>query len=199
VAPHVDLPVRDGRVRIRLADHEDTAALQAGFAHLSEDSRYTRFFTAMPKLSGSVLERLSDVDGRDRVAIAAFDPDRPSEVGAKDGYAIGVGRYIRSVTERDVAELSVAVIDEYHGRGIGRVLLMAVVVAAHLHDVARLQAFVLAMNSPMITMLTELGAVDHTDPGAYDVRLLELEVAPTIERAAVEGDLVHRLAKVLAG
>jgi GNAT superfamily N-acetyltransferase len=199
VAPHIDVPVRDGRVRIRLADHEDTPALEAGFAHLSDDSRYTRFFTAMPKLSASVLERLSDVDGRNRVAIAAFDPDRPSEVGAEDGYAIGVGRYIRTADDDDVAELSVAVIDEYHGRGIGRVLLTAVVVAAHLHEVARLQAFVLAMNSPMIGMLTELGAVDHTDRGAYDVRLLEVDVATTIERIGGDGDLVSRLAEVLAG
>jgi GNAT superfamily N-acetyltransferase len=197
VTPSVDLPVRDGRVRIRLADHDDTPALEAGFVHLSADSRYTRFFTAMPKLSGSVLERLADVDGRDRVAIAAFDPDRASEVGAEDGYAIGVGRYIRSTTEDDVAELSVAVIDEYHGRGIGRVLLTAVVVAAHLHGVTRLQAFVLAMNTPMITMLTELGAVDHTDRGAYDVRLLELDVVSAIDRMGAEGDLVDQLAKVL--
>jgi GNAT superfamily N-acetyltransferase len=200
VAPHTDVPIRDGRVRIRLADHDDTPALEAGFAHLSEDSRYTRFFTAMPKLSGSILERLADVDGRNRVAIAAFDPDRPSEVGAADGEARGVGRYIRTGDDDEVAELSVAVIDEYHGRGIGRVLLVAVVVAAHLHDVARLQAFVLAMNSPMIGMLTELGAVDHTDRGAYDVRLLELEVASTMEQIGADGDgdLVHQLAKVLA-
>jgi GNAT superfamily N-acetyltransferase len=199
VVPHVDLPVRGGRVRIRLADQADTPALEAGFTHLSADSRYTRFFTAMPKLSGSVLERLSDLDGHNRVAIAAFDPDRPSDVGTDDGYAIGVGRFIRSTTDDEVAELSVAVIDEYHGRGVGRVLLTAVVVSAHLHGVARLQAFVLATNSPMITMLTELGAVDHTDRGAYDVRLLEIDVAATVERAATDGDLAHRLAKVLVG
>jgi GNAT superfamily N-acetyltransferase len=199
VARHVDFPLRGGRARIRLARHEDAGALQAGFAHLSQDSRYTRFFTAMPKLSGALLGQLTELDGVDRVAIAAFDPDRPSEVGEDDdGYGIGVGRFIRPDSGGDVAELAVAIIDEYHGHGLGRILMASIVVAAQQRGVATLQAYVLNTNSAMLTMLTRLGAVDHdVDDWGHGVRLLELGVDATLSHAFFDDELITRLRWVL--
>jgi GNAT superfamily N-acetyltransferase len=199
VARHVDLSLPGGRVRIRLARHDDTDALEAGFAHLSEDSRYTRFFTAMPKLSGALLGQLTEIDGVDRVAIAAFDPDRASEVGEDDdGYGIGVGRFIRPTPGGDVAELAVAVIDEYHGRGLGRILMASIVVAAQQRGVARLQAYVLTTNTAMLTMLARLGAVDHdVDDWGHGVRLLEFDVASTLAHPFFDEALITRLRWVL--
>jgi GNAT superfamily N-acetyltransferase len=195
--PHLDVALRQGRVRLRLARHDDADALEVGFNHLSADSRYTRFFTAMPRLSGSVFERLIDLDGHDRVAIAAFDPDRSSEIGSADGYGIGVGRFVRSERD-DVAELAVAVIDEYQRRGIGRLLLLAVFVAAHVRGITCLQASVLGSNGPMLTLLERLGAVDHTEPDVHDVRLLEVDVPSTVEGLAADDDLVPLLSEVLS-
>ena len=158
--------------------------IEAGFAHLSDDSRYTRFFTAMPKLPAALLGRLSELDGIDQLAIAAFDADRPSEIGARDGYGIGVARWVRAEGGTDAPELAMTIIDEYHRLGIGRILLDSLVVAAHARSIPRLVAVVLTSNVGMLHLLWSVGATEvdgSTDPG---VLLLELD----IERA-VRGHL----------
>jgi GNAT superfamily N-acetyltransferase len=192
---HLDVDVSGGRVRLRVAEPSDVDALEVGFTHLSADSRYMRFFTAMPRLSGRLLGQLSDLDGVNRLAIAAFDPDRPSEVGTDDGAGIGVGRYVR--TDDRTAELALALIDEYHGRGIGRVLLASIVVAADVHGIVTLQAYVLPNNVAMLAMMIGLGAFDHSD-GAHDVRLLEIDVGATIAHPSLDPTLLGNLREVLS-
>lgn len=151
------------RVTIRVATPDDAPALEAGFAHLSDDSRYARFFTAVPKLSGAVLRQLTELDGTTRLAIAAFDPDRPSEVGTDEGFGVAVGRLIAPEDDPTAAELAVAVIDEYHGRGLGRWLVAALVAAAEQVGFTELRGFVLTTNEPMIALFRDLGATVRTD------------------------------------
>src|SRR5262249_48681895 len=55
----------------RLLRPDDGDWLLQGFAQLAEESRYRRFFTAMPRLSDTVLQHLLDVDGWNHVAVAA--------------------------------------------------------------------------------------------------------------------------------
>jgi len=170
-APHVELTTATGlTVRVRQARPQDGPALQAGFEHLSDDSRYTRFFTAVPKLSGSLLRQLTDIDGGHTFAFAVFDPRRPSEVGSEDGYGIGVARWIRTKADPTVAELAIAVIDSYHGHRLGSLLMTGLVVSAHVHGITALSAFVLATNQAMINLLLRLGAERQTaEPGEYAV------------------------------
>src|SRR5262245_3265085 len=59
-------------VAIRMLCPEDREAFLAGFEGLSRESRYFRFFTAMPRLPDSVLQRLLNTDGTDHVALAAW-------------------------------------------------------------------------------------------------------------------------------
>ena len=58
----------------RLLTSDDGATVDAVFAGLSERSRYLRFHTAMPRLTGSVRRSLLDVDGHDRAALVAEVP-----------------------------------------------------------------------------------------------------------------------------
>ena len=160
----VEARLRDGsRATIRVATPDDTPALQAGFAHLSEDSRYARFFTAVPELSGAVLRQLTELDGRTRLAIAAFDPDRDSEVGTADGFGIAVGRLISPDTEPTVAELAVAIIDEYHGRGLGHWLVAGLIAAAEQVGFTEIRGFVLSTNEAMIALFRGMGATLRKD------------------------------------
>ena len=50
-------------VAIRMLCPEDRESFLAGFEALSRESRYFRFFTAMPRLPDSVLQRLLNTDG----------------------------------------------------------------------------------------------------------------------------------------
>ena len=197
-ADTIELTTRTGLVvRVRQARGSDDAALRAGFTHLSEDSRYTRFFTAVPQLSGSLLRQLTDLDGENRLAFAVFDPARDSEVGAPDGYGIAVARWIRPDPEVAVAELAVAIIDDYQGRGLGHLLIVGLLVAAERHGVEQLEAFVLASNTAMVRLLTDHGAVERIlndpDPG---VRCFVLTVAEALGLATADPGVIAAFAGI---
>ncbi len=185
--PSIDLTTRSGLVvRIRQARQVDESSLRAGFRHLSDESRYARFFTAVPELEGSLLRSLTDLDGHRRFAFAVFDPAIPSELpvadatGTIDGFGVGVARFIRSDADADadgtVAELSIAVIDDYHGRGVGHLMLTGLLVAAQHHGVERLQAFVLTANVAMVHLLQSFGA-DELHPAHRDPAVRAFEFA----------------------
>lgn len=190
-------------VLLRQARPTDEAALRAGFEHLSSDSRYMRFFTAVPRLSGSLLHQLTDLDGRYKIAIAAFDPSQPSEVVpddiAPDGYGIAVARVIQPDPDVPVAELAIAIIDDYHGAGLGNILMTALIVVAHSRGIERMQAFVLSTNTAMIRLLHRYGAYEiHLDPQDAGVRSLEFSIidrdgTSALEHGGADPALVERL------
>ena len=71
-SPDVIHHLRDGTpVRLRVIGPADRARLAEGFAKLAPESRYRRFFTAVPRLSERMLERLVATDGYNHVAIGA--------------------------------------------------------------------------------------------------------------------------------
>jgi hypothetical protein len=64
--PRYRKTLRDGsRVLIRPIDPGDKQALAGAFDRLSEQSRYRRFFTAVPALTDAQLVALTEVDHRD--------------------------------------------------------------------------------------------------------------------------------------
>jgi GNAT superfamily N-acetyltransferase len=181
--PRIDAVTRTGLpIRLRLGSATDADALLAGFAHLGEESRFHRFFTAMPKLPEHLLETFLDVDGQTRLAIAAFDPARPSEVGSDDGFGIGVARYLPAELDQQAAELAVTVIDEYQSQGVGRVLLEALVVGALHGGLRSLYGYVMYDNTGMVSLFRRLGGrdqhVERPEPGARRIAI-DLEAAAT--------------------
>jgi GNAT superfamily N-acetyltransferase len=64
-----------------------------------------------------------------------------------------VARFVRDVADPDVAEVSVAVVDDHQGRGLGAVLLRAAAERARQEGVRRFRATVLADNTPMLRLI----------------------------------------------
>ena len=148
--------LRDGTlVRLRHLGPDDAEELAAGFARLSPESRYRRFFSPMPRLSGPLLRRLTATDGRDHVALIAetipYDDEPPAPVG--------VARFMRLPDRNGAAEVAVTVVDELHGRGLGRLLLESIATLAREAGVTTLIASVLAENAPMRALLGRLAPV----------------------------------------
>lgn len=196
----IDLPLvvelDDGTpLRFRLGTSDDREALAVGFSRLSAESRVARFFTGMPNLSRLFLDRLVDVDESRHVAIVAEDMSRMSDTAQQTaGLGIGVARYVRSDTDPTRAELAVAVIDEYHGRGIGHLLLDVLIDHAARSGVTTGTATVLSDNIKMLRLLTSMGTTPLVDPDDRTTVTVEIPLAADPGRHSH----LHRLLSLIA-
>jgi GNAT superfamily N-acetyltransferase len=144
-------------VRLRLVGPADREKLLAGFARLSDESRYTRFFTAMPRLPDATLDRLLHTDGWNHLAIGAEADDGPTETA--EGY--GIARFIRLDEAPDAAEAAVVVVDSMQRRGLGKLLLSRLAAAARERGITHFRAEILRTNQPMIALLHEIDGAAH--------------------------------------
>src|SRR5918999_3224697 len=82
------LTLRDGTcVPVRGIRTEDAPALQRLVGRSSERSIKLRFFGPLKALSDESARHFADVDGEDRFALVALDPEDPGEIVAVGGYA----------------------------------------------------------------------------------------------------------------
>jgi len=146
--------VRDGTaVRLRLVTPDDKPLLLAGFRRMSPQSRYARFFGPKDTLSGDELRYLTEIDQEHHFALGAVTEDgdgRGEPIGA------GVARFIRLPESPEAAEAAVAVVDEMHGRGLGKLLFLRLCAAAAERGVERFRCEVLGSNTGMRALIEEV-------------------------------------------
>ena len=159
--------LRDGSViELREVRPTDKDALASGFARLSPESRYRRFFSSLDRLSAADLAYLTEVDHHDHEAVIAFDPD---------GGTVGVARYVRGA-EPDTAEVAVAVVDDWQGKGVGTALLERLTERAAENGIEQFVALVLHENVEAIELFRSIDAEPASRgerprvPGAGDRR-----------------------------
>ena len=163
--------LRDGTpATLRTIEPEDSGAIAAGFDELSDESRYRRFLSPVPRLSKSTLRYLTDVDHHDHEAVIAF---------SHDGEPMGVARYVREDPGGDLAEVAVTVVDRWQGRGLGTELLARLTERARQEGVNRFTATALATNNDMIDMLGNLGVID-TRPASNGVVEMRVALPPDV-------------------
>ena len=161
------IELRDGtQVLVRQGTSADRELLVRSFERLSPESRYRRFLAPMPELSDDMLRHLTEIDHHDEEAIVALD------AGTAEG--LGVARYVRSKTRRDLAEVAVTVIDDWQGRGLGTLLLRVLSARAREEGISSFAALILATNEHSIQLLGQLDAVRVVD---RDGGMVEVEVA----------------------
>ena len=151
-------------IAVRPIRPADAAAHRRLIQRLSDRSRFLRFFHAVRELSAEQTWRFTHVDGIDRFALVALDPERPDEI-------IAVARYDRE-PGTDKAEYAIVVEDHWQGRGIGRALTRRLLEAARQRGIRTLYALVLPENTRALEMLRHLdlpvrercvGGVGHVD------------------------------------
>lgn len=149
--------LRDGtHVVLRLLAPDDTALLRRGFERLSDESRYTRFLVAKPRITDDELRYLCEVDHWHHFALGAV---REEGNGHGEPIGLGIARFIR-LPDREgepvTAEAAIAVADEAHGLGLGKLLFLRLVAAAAERGIERFRCEVLASNASMKTLITKI-------------------------------------------
>jgi len=160
------LELRDGtKVHLRPILPEDEPLLHEAVAAMSERTVYFRFFSPIKRMSDALAHRLAVVDYNDRFAIVATT-HRPS---AKERI-VGVARYDRA-RDTDVAEVAVAVIDEFQRRGLGSTLLAELGQVARAHGIRTFSLIVLPENREMLDLLRKMGWIHQAKlaGGVYEI------------------------------
>jgi GNAT superfamily N-acetyltransferase len=172
----------DGKaICIRSIRNSDAEQMRAGIAQLSTQSRYLRFFSVQPMPSDTVIERLVDADGHEHIAWGAIHMD-----GA-DNPAIGAVHAIRSEERDGIGEFSVAIIDDYQGIGIGRMLTAVLLINCQIEGMEMLDIQTLAENQAAIGFIRSIGGeLRQWDSGVQDY---VLAVKPALDAIRQTSDL----------
>jgi RimJ/RimL family protein N-acetyltransferase len=160
------LALRDGTcVPVRRIRAEDAAALQRLVGRSSDRSIELRFFGPLKELSDEMARRFADVDGEDRFALVALDPQDAGEI-------VAVVRYARE-EGTDGAEYAALIEDRFQGRGLGIGLTRHLVEAARENGIGRLHALVMRENRGMLRLLRSLDLPEriHWQDGAERVEI----------------------------
>jgi GNAT superfamily N-acetyltransferase len=138
----------DGQaLRVRAIRPGDRERLHEEFRKLSKSTVRDRFFSIKVDLTPAELTYYTEVDFAGHVALVAeIDSDgewRP----------VGVGRFVRDREQPDHSEFAITIIDDFQGRGIGKILLRHLIRCARKLGVRHLDASVLPQNARMSHLL----------------------------------------------
>lgn len=168
---HDTLVLRDGTcVSVREIEPGDAPALQRLAGRSSERSIYLRFFGPMKELSDKQARHFAEVDGRDRFALVALDPEDEAEI-------VGVVRYDREPGTAGAAEYAALIEDRWQGRGLGIGLTRRLIEAARENGLARLHALVMHENTGMLHLLRSLDLPEE-QRWEDDIEHIEIQLRP---------------------
>jgi GNAT superfamily N-acetyltransferase len=145
-------------IRLRPIRPTDKESLKAAFDELSGPSRHKRFFVAKQMLSDDELRYFTEIDGFDHFALAAIELNE----NELEGDGLGIARYIRLESDPACAEVAITVIDRMQGKGVGRILLERLILAAIEGGVARFRFECLAHNLDMQRLVNKVCRVVET-------------------------------------
>ena len=153
------------RVLLRPIEAGDKARLSVALGHLSQETIRRRFLAAKPRFSAGELRYLTEVDGHNHLALAAFLAEDPDTI-------VGVARCVRLASDRETAEFAIVVGDPLQGRGLGTLLARELAAAARAAGIRRFAATMLSDNEAVRRLMGTISAhlaSDRVDHGVRDV------------------------------
>ena len=137
-------------ILIRPIRPDDKHLLAEGLRNMSELSVQRRFLSSKTRFTRSELRYLTELDGRDHVALVAESPTQPVR------RLIGVARFVRLPDDPDTAEAAIVVADDWHGRGLGSKLAGALAARARGAGIRRFTATMASDNAPALRLMQKL-------------------------------------------
>ena len=179
----LDKELRDGTVvHVRPLLPTDRDGIAAAVRAASAETLRRRFFSVAPPTS-RVIDYLTDLNYVDHFAWLVTD---------ESDAVVAVSRYVRDREDPCSAEVALTVLDDWQGKGLGRLILGAAGVAASASGIDTFTALFLAENRQVRELFRTAGAVFgfSGDPGA---------VMATMPLASVSALLDDQTATAIAG
>ncbi len=180
-------------VCLRTITPDDEDLIREGITKLSAESRYLRFFSPAPALPDAVVQRLADVDGHDHIAWGAICSDCPGSP------AIGAVHAVRHRRDGPVGEFSVAVLDEFQGRGLARMMTAALLVHCLDEGLAVLDVHILSENAAAKRLIKSLVAEWSGESAGVAEYRLDVAAGIAALRADADAPGVQDVLRALAG
>ncbi|GHE45063.1 GNAT family N-acetyltransferase [Streptosporangium violaceochromogenes] len=168
-----------GTAHVRPIRIADAGRLRAFYSRLSDETIYFRFFGPRPRLSERDIDRFTNVDYVDRVALIAT-------IGTEMVAVIGYDR-----VDPEEAEVAFLVEDAHQGRGVASVLLEHLAETAREQGITRFVADVLPTNRKMTAVLRQAGYTARSRFADGVVRMT-LDLTPTETSQEVTASREHR-------
>ena len=158
-------------ILIRPIRPDDKWMLEDGLRRLSDESVQRRFLTPKRSFSRAELRYLTEVDGRDHVALVAEYPGEPVR------RLIAVGRFVRPSEDPQAAEAAIVVSDDWQRRGVGSVLAEQLADEARHLGVRRFTATMASDNVPAHKLMHRLTQRLEEHHAGHGVSELVLDLA----------------------
>ena len=174
-----------GFYTLRAIQSEDADRLQAFMKNLSAESRYFRFISVLSELPPRMLVRYTQID-YDRelalVAVVGGEQTGGPEVleSAHEGAPeriVGVVRYLLNI-DRESCEFAVAIADDWQGKHLGSTMMRAIIEAARVKGLRRIEGYVLSINARILGLMIHLGFTVKTDPQDATMKLVWMQLSP---------------------
>ncbi len=196
IVDRLEIELRDGTpVIVRPLIPEDRPELAEAYRRLSPEARYNRFWTHTGEVVGDkMLDRVLLQNPQTHVTWTVLDPTREFS-------PLGGASWWRETNHSADAEISLIVLDDDQGRGIGTLLLALMWLTAFRAGAESMTGYVLAENRQAAGWMRDCGARGEWDGYKliYRWNLNDLDVLPETRAAAELAAWLARLAPKILG
>ncbi len=158
------------RILLRPIEPGDKARLSLALGRLSQETIRRRFLAAKPRFSSGELRYLTEVDGRNHIALVALLADDPESI-------VAVARCVRLPERPDTAEFAIVVGDPLQGRGLGTLLARELARTARAAGIRRFAATMLGDNAAIRRVMHTITAHLDEERVAGGVREVVVDLA----------------------
>ncbi|MCE4619059.1 MAG: GNAT family N-acetyltransferase [Desulfurococcales archaeon] len=154
-----------GEIIIRKPSPYDKKLVEEFLRRLSQESIYHRFF----KLIKDYREIVDKMLGEDTKVCLLME---------KDSKVIGCAEVYKTIWP-EVGEPAVAILDDYQGKGLGKLLVFLLAICSYKVGIRRFRAYIFKENLPAIRIASKLSSKIIEDYG--DSLLIEMEVERSLD------------------
>ena len=158
-------------ILVRPIRADDKRMLEDGLRHLSDESVQRRFLTLKRSFSRSELRYLTEVNGRDHVALVAEYP------GDAVRRLIAVARFVRLADDPTSAEAAIVVADDWQRRGVATQLAELLSEEARRNGIRRFTATMASDNVAAHRLMRRMTARLEGHHAGHGVTEMVLELA----------------------